>query len=262
MGRLLSALVVVALALSLGPSPASSAAASSAADPMLPPTGTDVDYQLGGSSRLPAHVGIVVRDREASPSPRAYSVCYVNGFQTQPHEKRLWRKHPRLVLRQHGRPVVDEAWGEWLLDIRTPAKRRALAQIMDRWMTGCAEDGFEAVELDNLDSFTRSHRLLSGADARRYAALLVRRAHAVGLAVAQKNRAGWDGTAVGFDFAVAEECGRWRECGAYVRVYGAQVLVVEYRRKDFRRTCRRWGDTLPVVLRDRALSPRGVHAWC
>ena len=56
---------------------------------------------------------------------RRYNVCYVNGFQTQPSEKAFWRKHRGLVLRDaDGRPVVDEAWGECLLDLRTPDKRQ------------------------------------------------------------------------------------------------------------------------------------------
>ncbi len=229
---------------------------------VLPPTGTDVDYQLGGNAPLPDHVGIVVRDREARPAAAAYSICYVNGFQTQPHEKRFWRQHWRLVLKSGGKPVVDSAWGEWLLDLRTPGKRRALARIVGRWVAGCAADGYQAVEFDNLDSFTRSRGLLKARHANRYAALLVRKAHAQGLAVAQKNRAGWDGRRVGFDFAISEECGRWRECGSYVGHYGDQVLVVEYRRRDFRWTCRHWGERLPVVLRNRALTPDGVHDWC
>lgn len=236
--------------------------ASAAPEPTPPPTGTDVDYQLGGNAPLPAHVGIVVRDRGARPSSRAYSVCYVNGFQTQPEERRFWRRHPDLVLHQGGRPVVDEAWGEWLLDIRSAEKRRRLARIVGRWAAACAEDGYQAVEYDNLDSYTRSNGLLTGRQASRYARLLVRRAHAAGLAAAQKNRAGWDGTAVGYDFAIAEECGRWRECASYISHYGRQVLVVEYRRQDFRWTCRHHGALLPVVLRDRALTPDGVHAWC
>ena len=247
-----AALLVLALA---APAPAY-------ADPVLPPTGTDFDYQLGGNARLPAHVGIVVRDRGAKPSARAYSVCYVNGFQTQPNEKRFWKRHPRLILRQDGRPVVDEVSGEWLLDIRTADKRRRLAAIVDRWVTGCAEDGYEAVEYDNLDSFLRSRALITASHSRKFARLLVGLAHDAGLAAAQKNRASWDGRTVGFDFAIAEECGRWRECGSYVEHYGEQVLVVEYRRKDFRSACARWGADLPIVLRDLDLTPEGVHDWC
>jgi hypothetical protein len=234
-----------------------------AADVTLPPTRTDVDYQLGGNAPLPRHVGIVVRDRNAAPSGRAYSVCYVNGFQTQPDERRFWRtKHWNLVLKKDGKAVVDSAWGEWLLDVRTAAKRRALARIVGRWVDRCASDGYEAVEFDNLDSFSRSRRLLTAVDATRYARLLVGRAHAAGLAAAQKNRAGWDGTTVGYDFAIAEECGRWRECGSYRSHYGNRVLVVEYRKKDFRYSCRHWGARLPIVLRDLDLTPKGIRRNC
>ena len=233
-----------------------------AALPTALPASTDVDYQLGGARDVPGHVGIVVRDRTAQPLAGKYDVCYVNGFQTQVDQQRFWRRHWRLVLQDDGRPVTDQAWGEWLLDVRTPAKRRALARIVGRWVAGCADDGFDAVELDNLDSFTRSHHLLTRKEAIAYAALLVRAAHDAGLAVGQKNLAGFDGRTVGYDFAVAEECGRYRECGSYVRAYGDHVLAIEYRRSDFRWTCAHYGSTLPVVLRDLDLTPGGVHAWC
>jgi hypothetical protein len=168
----------------------------------------------------------------------------------------------RLVLHRHGRPVVDGAWGEWLLDLRTPAKRKRLARIVGRWTAACARDGFDAVEFDNLDSFTRSHGLLTRRDAVAYARVLVRRAHRAGLEVGQKNLAGFDGTRVGYDFAVAEECGRYHECATYARHYGRRVLAIEYRRRDFRWTCAHFGKRLPVVLRDRALSRTGVRRWC
>jgi hypothetical protein len=233
-----------------------------AGEPTPPPAGTDFDYQLGGNRPVPGRVGIVVRDRNAAPAAGRYSVCYVNGFQTQPDERRFWRKHWRLVLKRNGQPVVDDAWGEWLLDIRTPTRRRKLARIVGRWINGCAADGFAGVEFDNLDSFARSRGLLDRRDSTAFARLLVRRAHAAGLAAAQKNRAQWDGTAVGFDFAIAEECARWRECGSYVAHYGSRVLAVEYRRRDFRRACRAWSDRISVVRRDLALSRHGVRRWC
>jgi hypothetical protein len=227
------------------------------------PTGTDVDYQLGGAATPAPNVGIVVRDRTEPPAAGVYDVCYVNGFQTQPDQQRFWRRHPGLVLRHaDGSPVVDEAWGEQLLDLRTPAKRRALARIVGGWTQGCADDGYQGVEYDNLDSFTRSDGLLTRRQATAYAALLVRGAHRAGLAAGQKNLAGWDGTRVGYDFAVSEECGRYDECGDYVADYGDQVLMVEYRARDFRRTCAAYGATHAVVLRDRDLTPDGVHQWC
>ncbi|GAA1537598.1 endo alpha-1,4 polygalactosaminidase [Nocardioides humi] len=227
-----------------------------------PPGGVDVDYQLGGAVAPAPNVGVVVRDRRAAPEPGRYNVCYVNGFQTQPGERRIWRRHPGLVLRDRGRPVVDEAWDERLLDIRTAAKRERLARIVGRWIDRCARDGYDAVEIDNLDSFSRSHGLLRPRHAKRFARLLIARAHAAGLAVGQKNWAGLDGRRLGFDFAVAEECGRYDECGRYVASYGDRVLVVEYRRRDFRRACASYGDLLGVVLRDRDLRPDGRRAWC
>jgi hypothetical protein len=226
------------------------------------PTGTDVDYQLGGAADPAPNVGIVVRDRTEAPSGR-YDICYVNGFQTQPDARGFWRKHPGLVLRDRsGKPVVDEDWGEQLLDVRTPAKRKALARIVGRWVKGCAADGFDAVEYDNLDSYTRSHGLVDRRQAAAYAKLIVAKAHKVGLAAGQKNLAGWDGTSVGYDFAVSEECGRYDECGEYVADYGDQVLMIEYRPQDFEKTCAAYGATHAVVLRDRDLTPGGVHAWC
>ena len=235
-----------------------------AADPVVAPlpVGTHVDYQLGGARDVPATVGIVVRDRRAQPLAGRYGVCYVNAFQTQPDEAAYWRRHPELVLRSGGRPVEDSAWGEWLLDLRTPAKRAALAEVVGTWTRLCAERGYAAVEFDNLDSFTRSHGLLTATQTIAYARTIVAQAHAVGLAVGQKNLAGWDGRRVGFDFAVAEECGRYRECVDYVRHYGRRVLAIEYRLADFRWTCAHYSRGLPVVLRDLALTPGGVHRWC
>lgn len=237
------------------------AASYAAIEPL--PVGTDVDYQLGGAEAMPAHVGIIVRDRHATPAAGRYNVCYVNGFQTQESEQAFWDRHQDLVLHDaDGQPVEDEAWNEFLLDLRTADKRVALARIVGRWVRGCADDGFDAVEFDNLDSFTRSDGLLKRDQAIAYARLLVKKAHGAGLAAGQKNLAGFDGTKVGYDFAVSEECGRYHECASYVAHYGRRVLAIEYRRQDFRSTCERFGARLAVVLRNRSLSPGGVHRWC
>jgi Glycoside-hydrolase family GH114 len=234
----------------------------------LPPRNAHWDYQIGGAFRPAPRVRIVSRDREARPSGRAYNICYVNAYQTQPNERRFWTQHPRrwrLVLKdRRGRPVVDGAWGEFVLDTRTRPKRAALARIVGRWIRGCARDGFDAVEFDNLDSWNRSKRLLTKADNVAFARRITARAHRAGLAAAQKNWAGLSrrGHRIGFDFAIAEECARWRECGAYARAYRGRVLVVEYRRADFRRACRNWGDRLSIVRRDLDVTPKGVNRRC
>ena len=226
------------------------------------PVGPDVDYQLGGPRSVPAEVGIVVRDRRAAPLPGVYNICYVNGFQTQAEERSFWKKRMTLVLQRRGKPVVDSAWNEWLLDLRTAKKRARLSRIVGVWTRRCAKDGFDAVEFDNLDSYTRSHGLMKRKQARAYAHLLVSTAHRAGLAAGQKNLSDLNGRSVGYDFAIAEECGRYRECGDFVAHYGRRVVSIEYRRKDFTWTCAHFGTRLPVVLRDLDLSPTGFREWC
>ena len=135
---------------------------------------------------------------------------------------------------------------------------------MGRWIDGCAEDGFDAVELDNLDSWGRSHGLVTRSHNKAFARVLTARAHRAGLAAGQKNWAGLspDGPGIGFDFAVAEECGRYHECGAYARAYDDRVLVVEYRDPDFATACEAWGPALSIVRRNLNVTPGGVNRRC
>jgi hypothetical protein len=225
--------------------------------PTSPEPRAGLDYQLGGAYPPPAGVAVVVRDRTAAPAAGAYNVCYVNGFQIQPDEVDAWeRDHPDLVLRDDdGDPVIDEDWDEPLIDVGTPAKRAAVAAIVGAWIDGCADAGFDAVEIDNLDSYARSDGRLDADDAVAAMRLFADGAHARGLAIAQKNAAELVGrrAELGTDFAVAEECGEYDECGAYADAYADHVLVVEYRRDAFTATCAAWGARLSIVLRDRDL---------
>jgi hypothetical protein len=230
----------------------------------LPPANATWDYQIGTPYKPRKGVTVVSRDREAKPFGAGYTFCYVNAFQTQPGEVKWWKhKHPRLLLKKDGKPVVDGFWGEILLDTSTPTKRLRLARIVGRWITGCAADGFQAVEPDNLDSWTRSKGMLTKADAFEYVGLLADRAHKAGLAIAQKNAAGATtlGRRSGLDFAVAEECGRWRECKAYMDAYHREVFVIEYRLRDFRYSCEHWGDKLSIVLRNLMVTAPGTKNY-
>lgn len=224
----------------------------------------DWDYQLGGVRPVRPDVTIVVRDRRA-PTADRYDICYLNAFQTQPAERAFWRREQNawLVLRDRGRPVTDGP-SALLLDTRGKKKRQRLTNIVARWMRRCAAAGAEAVELDNLDSWTRSRGLLSRRSNTVYARKLVRRAHNIGLSVAQKNtpQLGLQAALIGFDFAIVEECMRTRDCRAYARVYDRDVLAVEYDRRRFRRSCASWGRTWAVIWRDRALTPDGPRARC
>ncbi|WP_375476179.1 endo alpha-1,4 polygalactosaminidase [uncultured Jatrophihabitans sp.] len=236
----------------------------------LPPVNARFDYQLGGAYRPPRGVTVVERDRTDPPARGRYSICYVNGFQTQPGELRFWqRRHKSLLLRTAGgRYVHDPGWpDEVLLDTRTAAKRAAIARIVGRWFRGCRAHGYQAVEPDNLDSWTRSRGMLHRRGAVALARLLTASAHRLGLAIAQKNtpqlgRAGR--RSIGFDFAIAEECAVYRECGAYTRVYGRHVLEIEYTdngRAAYRRACAAHGKKMSIILRDRELVPRGHRGY-
>jgi len=232
--------------------------------PTFPGPGAVADYQLGGAYEPASQVDLVVRDRTASPAPDTYSVCYVNAFQTQPGSLRWWRsKHPELLLRdRRGKLVRDPGWrAEVLLDVRTKRKRVALSRIVGRWIDGCARKGFVAVEPDNLDAWTRSRGLTTRRQTTGYAKRLVRRAHQRGLAIAQKNTAELLGTRIGFDFAVVEECQRYRECDRFVRRYGSRVVEVEYTRSAFRSACRQRAGRHPIQLRDLDVVPRGERGY-
>jgi hypothetical protein len=242
-----------------------------------PPANAVFDYQIGGDYPLPAGVTVVSRDWfSGTPADDpVYSICYVNAFQTQADERGVDRPDERsnwprsLVLKRLG---DDPHWGgEYLVDISTRAKRRRAVRWVRQMVAGCARKGFEAVEYDNLDSWTRfdgtplAKRVpFEKRQALAYARLLAQVAHARGLAVAQKNTADVtraQARRVGFDFAIAEECSRYHECDRYRSVYDDHVIEIEYRRKDFRLACRTVGDRISVVFRDVEVSTPGTRGY-
>jgi hypothetical protein len=242
-----------------------------------PPANGNFDYQIGGDYPLPKGVSIVSRDwfsGDPAPAP-AYSICYVNAFQTQanesgvdrPDEQSNWPR--KLVLSKLG---DDPHWGgEYLVDVSTSAKRKKAARWVGQMIDGCAKKGYDAVEFDNLDSWTRfdgtplAKKVPFGKpQALAFAKLIADRAHADDMAVGQKNTADItpnQSSTVGFDFAIAEECGHYNECDRYTKVYGDEVIVVEYHRDDFDEDCRTIGDEISVVIRDRNVSMPGSRGY-
>lgn len=229
----------------------------------LPPTAGIADYQLGGAYEPASSVQIVTRDRTEQPARGRYNICYVNAFQTQPGELAWWRaKHPDLLLHHNGELLIDENWpDEVLLDLRTPAKRSEAAAVVSAWFDECAEDGFDAIEPDNLDSWTRSNGLIKESHALAFAGQLVTRAHAAGLAIAQKNTAEWSSKKIGFDFAVAEECQVYGECGVYIEAYGGHVIEIEYATKPFTSSCAARSGEISIIRRDLDVVPRGDPSY-
>ncbi len=242
-----------------------------------PPVNAKVDYQIGADYPLPRGVNVVSRDWFLGSAPKGvYAVCYVNAYQTQddeagvdrPDERSNWPRD--LVLTELGE---DPNWGgEFLVDISTRAKRARAAGWVERMVKRCAAKGFDAVEFDNLDSWTRfdgtplGRRVPFGrAEAIAHAKLLVDLAHRYELAAAQKNTAELPRQIsrgrIGFDFAIAEECGRWNECQDYRDVYADRVIAIEYRLDDFLKTCKEFGSRLSVVLRDVNVTAPGSKTY-
>lgn len=235
---------------------------------VLPPAGAQYDSQLGGAYPPPPGTRIVSRDREAPPAPGLYNICYINAFQTQPQDSAWWiANHPELLLHRDGAFVEDANWpGEILLDTGSAASRAGLAAIVSPWIDGCADAGYDAIEADNLDTYSRSGGALTIADNLAFAAELVARAHARGLAFGQKNSGelGDRGRAIGFDFAIVESCAVYAECDGYTRVFGAHVLEIEYTDTDaafFSASCDERGDTISIVRRDRNLTAPGNASY-
>ncbi|WP_409465105.1 endo alpha-1,4 polygalactosaminidase [Amycolatopsis sp. GA6-003] len=219
------------------------------------------DYQIGGPYRPPAGVQVVSRDHSAPAEAGQYNICYVNAFQAQPGAEGEWGD---LVLRDDdGNVVKDPEWNEALLDLRTADNRNRIAAKVGGWIDECARKGYQAIEPDNYDSFTRSQGLLSARNAQDLVKLLSGRAHGKGLAIAQKNTSELASSRAdnGLDFAVAEECGEQDNCAEYTQYFGNHVIVIEYTDAGLRNACAKWGATLSVVQRDRDVTPKGDPAY-
>ncbi|WP_460782231.1 endo alpha-1,4 polygalactosaminidase [Microbacterium shaanxiense] len=238
-------------------------ASGPAADPIdlaVLPHDPVFDYQLGGGYPPADDVTVVVRDRTDAPESGLYSICYINAFQTQPGELDDWPSDAVLVD-DSGLPVRDPHWpDEALLDISSPAGKEIVVATVGDWIRGCAADGFDAVEFDNLDSFTRADGRIAIDDGVEVAARLVTVAHSAGLSAGQKNAAEFAAMLreeAHFDFAVSEECAAYDECSAYVETYGTGVLNIEYTdnlARPFTEVCAD-ADTPPsTILRDRDLA--------
>jgi hypothetical protein len=261
--RTLVASVTVALVVSVSGCSAPIAHGDAAAV-APPPAGAAFDYQLGGAYPPPDGVRIVARDRTAAPADAGYDICYVNGFQTQPDASDEWLgERSELLVHRDGEPLADPDWpDEYLFDASTAAKRSAIVARVGPWIEGCADDGYDAVEIDNLDSFTRSEGAFGVDEAVALAGAYVEIAHAAGLAIGQKNAAEHADRMhdLGFDFAVTESCLVYDECVAYTDVYDV-VLDIEYTDElaaaAFTTACDSPDRPSSLILRDPLLLPAG-----
>jgi hypothetical protein len=150
-------------------------------------------------------------------------VCYVDAGTWERWRPDAGRFRRSVLGRPNGWP------GERWLDIRRLA---VLRPIMLERLDRCRRRGFDGVELDNVDGYANHTGFaLHAADQLRYDIFLANAAHRRGLAVALKNDLGQVPRLVRyFDWALVEQCFRYRECWRlrpFLRA-GKPVMEIEY----------------------------------
>jgi hypothetical protein len=150
-------------------------------------------------------------------------ICYIDAGTWEDWRPDA-RGFPRATLgRGNGWP------GEKWLDIRQPMVRRL---IRARVAGQCARKRFDALEADNVDEYqARSGFPITAAEQLAYNEWLARTAHALRLAVFQKNDPGQARALEPlFDGELTEQCNQYRECSAYQAYLraGKPVLDAEY----------------------------------
>lgn len=119
--------------------------------------------------------------------------------------------------------------GEKWLDIRNLS---TLGPIMTARFQMCKDKGFDAVEPDNIDGYTNKTGFpLQAGDQLTFNRWIANTAHSFGMAVALKNDVEQVPQLLPyFDFALNEECFRYRECDNYTQFItaGKPVFQVEY----------------------------------
>ncbi len=197
-------------------------------------------WQLQGTlnSKLPAAAyDVDGLDTPAAEVARLHAagkhvICYIDvgTWENWRHDA---HEFPRSVLGK------DNGWpGERWLDIRALA---VLEPIMTVRFRVCADKHFDAIEPDNIDQLGNDTGFpVTAAEQLRYARWIAREAHALGLAVLQKNDP--EQAAVlerYFDGALVEQCNEYQECASfrpYLRA-GKPVLNAEYVRSLYPGFC-------------------------
>ena len=128
--------------------------------------------------------------------------------------------------------------GERWLDV---SQLSALAPIMTARLQMCAQKGFDAVEPDNMDGYENSTGFsISAAAQLAYNQWIAQEAHALGLAVFQKNDPDQaSALQPSFDGVIDEQCNEYSECSAFqpYTAAGKPVLNAEYQASSYPGFC-------------------------
>jgi hypothetical protein len=154
----------------------------------------------------------------------AHTICYVNVGASED-----WRSDADAFPEDVMGSVYPDWEDERFVDIR---RLDVLGPILEARFDLCAEKGFDAIEPDNMDSWSADTGFpLTREDAIRFAKWMADEAHQRGLAIAQKNAPELTGDLVdAFDLAITEDCAADGWCGE-MQPYlnsGKPVLTAEY----------------------------------
>ena len=230
MRRLL--LPLLALIAALSPMSPADAATTTTAARWQPKLGAT--WQIQFSGKLDTTVSAQVFDIDGADSTKAQVatlhgkgskvICYVDAGSYE-----NWRadaaKFPAAV-----RGKAMDGWaGEQWLDVR---QWDALRPILAARFADCRAKGFDAVDPDNMDGYTNvTGFALTAADQLLYNRRVADLAHSLGLAVGLKNDLDQvQALQPAFDFAVNEQCVKYKECGllAPFTKAGKPVFHIEY----------------------------------
>lgn len=193
-------------------------------------------FQIQFTGRLNTSYAVVAYDIDLFDTPTATIatlksqgrrvICYFSAGSAED-----WRPdYSQFTAADMGAPLAGWAGESWL-DTRSANVR----QIMQARMDLAVSKGCDAVDPDNVDAYTNSPGLPLTAETQLdYNRFLAAEAHARGLAVGLKNDiAQVDVLAAEFDFAINEQCFKYKECGVYTAFtgQGKPVFQIEYATK-------------------------------
>lgn len=152
------------------------------------------------------------------------AICYVSMGSYEPYRPDS-ASFPSSVRGRAMDGWPDERW----LDIR---QIETLRPIMEARLDLCKSKGFDGVEPDNVDGYqNRTGFPLTAADQLKYNRFIASAAHARGLSIGLKNDIDQiKDLLADFDWALNEECFKYKECSAYKPFTdaGKAVFHVEY----------------------------------
>jgi len=201
------------------------------------------DSDLGDQDGLTAN-GAPVVDRTIESSVAAvhaagaHAICYVDAGTAEDWRSDYHEFDPAEVGRNlpgwPGEKFINAS--DWSSTV--PSRYKPLETIMADRVALCREEGFDGVEMDNVDAYTYGKLggfTLSMAQEEKYLDELIALVHNAGMAFFLKNEINGDGLlatmAPRVDGEIDEQCWQYNECGALrpFVIEGKPILEVEYR---------------------------------